>query len=69
MEGAVGCQNWTGGIDSGRKMVWETSLASFSARQIGPAVATDFRGSDFGDRSIESLQGACQIYVRSREFI
>ena len=37
MEGAVGCQNWTGGIDCGRKMVWETSLASFSAK-IGPAV-------------------------------
>ena len=50
MEGAVGCQNWTGGIDCGRKMVWETSLASFSAK-IGPAVATDFRGTDFGDRS------------------
>ena len=32
------------------KMVWETSLASFSAK-IGPAVATDFRGTDFGDRS------------------
>ena len=38
------------GLILAEKMVWEISLASFSAK-IGPVVATDFRGTDFGDRS------------------